>query len=495
MKKITALIIIVYLLTIKGAAQTNTDAAKGLQQISVSEMMKDIEFFASPQLEGRFPGSKGYDKAAGYSAAYFKNIGLAPYNRNSYIQPVPVEYNEFTGAVKLEKIQQGKAVKQFTHGSDFVCRGFSGTGNITVPVVFCGYGMTFPELGYDDYASADVKDKIVLVFKQNPSWANNIEGINMMLTRYKAGNAAKHGSKAILFVSTPNMANPQKPIGSIMDGTGEQQPDFPQIQISLELANELLMAPGKNLSSLQSWIDSLKKPVSVEISDTMHLQVNTKYEKEHFSKNIIAVLPGSDAKLKDEYLVIGAHLDHVGKQGNIFFPGANDNASGSAAVLQIARAFAIAGIKPKRSIIFVLFTSEEQGLNGSRFFTDNPPAPLEKIVAMFNLDCIGHGDSIQVGGGSTVPLLWHAARRQDSLHTRLMTAKTWPGGGSDAQPFFENGIPTLYFATKNSYTHLHLTTDTPPTLNTELLEKVTRLVFLTAFEIAGGNYSKELLVK
>lgn len=495
MKKIFVLIIIVHLLIITLSAQPNTEADKGLQQISAKEMLKNIEFFSSEKLEGRFPGSKGYEMAASFSAAYFKNFGLTPIYSNNYFQPVPIEYNEITGPVKLEKIQQGKSIQQFENGSDFVCRGFSGKGAITAPVVFCGYGMTFPEFGYDDYATADVKDKIVLVFKQNPSWAKEIEGINTMLTRFKAKNAAQHGARAILFVTTPNMTNPQKPIGSIMDGTGEQLPDFPQMQISLELANQLLMKSGKNLSSMQSWIDSLKMPVNVEIGDTMHLEVNAKYEKDHFSKNIIAVLPGSDAKLKNEYLVIGAHLDHVGKQGDIFFPGANDNASGSAAVLEIAKAFATAELHPKRSIIFVLFTSEEQGLNGSKYFTDNSPVPLEKIIAMLNLDCIGHGDSIQAGGGSTVPVLWQVARRQDSLNTHLMTAKTWPGGGADAQAFFDKDIPTLYFATKNSYTHLHLSTDTPKTLNTELLEKVTRLVFLTALEIAEGDYSRELLVK
>lgn len=495
MKKKYILIIILYVVLMRASAQTNANVDRGLQYISGSGMMKNVDFFSSEKLEGRFPGSKGYETAANYAAEYLKISGLKPCLNNTYFQPVPIDYNEFIGPVILQKIIHGKSVKQFVHGPDFVCRGFSGKGRIIAPVVFCGYGMTFPEFGYDDYETADVKDKIVLVFKQNPTWAKGVEGIDMMLTRYKANNAAKHGARAILFVSTPNMVNPQKPIGSIMDGTGYQQPDFPQMQVSQELANELMVKSCKNLSEMQSRIDSLKKPVSIEICDTLSMEVNTVYEKEHFSKNILAILPGADEKLKDEYLVIGAHLDHVGKQGDIFFPGANDNASGSAAVLEIARAFATSGIKTKRSIIFVLFTSEEQGLNGSRFFTENPPVPLEKIVAMINIDCVGHGDSIQAGGGNTTPLLWNVARRQDSLNTRMMTTKTWPGGGADAQAFFAKGIPTLYFATKNSYTHLHLTTDTPETLNIDLLEKTTKLAFLTALEIVEGNYTKELIRK
>jgi len=463
----------------------------GLKYISGSEMMKNVSFFASEQLEGRFPASKGYHKAADYVAAYFKSLGLEPYQGNTYFQPVPVEYNEFTGPVKLEKIHKGKSVKQYKHGSDFVCRGFSGKGNFTAPVAFCGYGMTFPAMGYDDYANVDVKGKIVIVFKQNPAWAKDIKGINELMTRYKANNAEKNGAKAILFVTMPNMSDSQKPIGSLMDGVGVQNPGFPQMQISLDVAEELLGKTGKKLSDIQTQIDSLKKPFSLETSDSLFLEVNTAYEKERLSENIIAVLPGSDLVLKNEYVVIGAHLDHVGKQGDILFPGANDNASGSAAVMEIAKAFVSSGIKPKRSVIFVLFTSEEQGLFGSVYFTEHPPVPLEKTIAMINLDCVGYGDSIQAGGGLSAPVLWNIARKQDSLNTKLMISKTWYGGGADAQAFFDKSIPTLYFASKNSYKHLHLTTDKPETLNPGLLEKMAKLSYLIALEVANGNYVKE----
>lgn len=192
---------------------------------------------------------------------------------------------------------------------------------------------------------------------------------------------------------------------------------------------------------------------------------------------------------------MGAHLDHVGRQGNnLYYPGANDNASGSAAVLQLARAFVNGNVRPARSIIFVLFTSEEQGLNGSEFFAKNLPVPLEKIVAMFNLDCIGSGDSIQVGSGKSSPVLWDIAHKNDSLYTKKMVAQTWSGGGADATPFFNIGIPTLYFVSKYSYTHLHLPTDTPETLNAELFEKIVTLAFITASEVLKGGYLREILI-
>ncbi len=475
------------------SSQNKSGEYPGVENISGSMIMKHISFFASEPLEGRMPAGNGYNKAANYAAEYFKLHGLIPYAKNSYFQDVPVEYNEFNGPIKLEKIEQGKVVQTYTLGSDFICRGFSGKGKFTASVVFCGYGLSIPEINYDDYANVDVKGKIVLVFKQNPAWAKDVTGIGEIMTRYRANLAAMHGAKAILFVTTPNMLNPQKPIGSIMDGKGIQNPDFPQMQISLELADALLRKTGKNLIEIQKQIDAFKKPFCVETGDSLHIEVNTKYEKERLTKNIIAVLPGTDDVLKNEYMIIGAHLDHVGKQDGLFFPGANDNASGSAAVLEIASAFVKSGISFKRTIIFVLFTSEELGMLGSKYFVEHTPVPLEKVVAMFNLDCIGHGDSIQVGGGISSPQLWKKTCHFDSVYTKLLIPKSGNGGGADAQPFFDKGIPTLYFASKYSYTYLHLPGDTPETLNPDLLEKMAKLAYLIAADVANGNYTKEKL--
>ena len=207
--------------------------------------------------------------------------------------------------------------------------------------------------------------------------------------------------------------------------------------------------------------------------------------------NVIGLLEGSDPILKDEYLVIGAHLDHVGSQAGLLFPGANDNASGSAAIIELAKAFQLDGTKPKRSILFVLFASEEQGLFGSKYFVENMKINPDKIVAMFNLDCIGYGDSIQVGNGKTSPGLWSLTRNIDNENFNLLIEDTWSGGGADLTPFYEKGIPGLYFVSKYSYDHLHLPTDTPETLNPDLFEKIVKLAYLTATDVADGNYKRE----
>ncbi|MBP1683647.1 MAG: putative aminopeptidase [Ignavibacteriaceae bacterium] len=211
--------------------------------------------------------------------------------------------------------------------------------------------------------------------------------------------------------------------------------------------------------------------------------------------NVVGLLEGNDPELKNEYLIIGAHLDHVGSQAGLLFPGANDNASGSAAIFELANAFQTSSLRSKRSIIFVLFASEEQGLYGSKFFVKNMNIDTNKVIAMLNLDCIGYGDSIQIGNGKSAPELWKLTDEIDELNSNLMIKDTWKGGGADLTPFHEKGIPGLYFVSKYSYDHLHLPTDTPETLNPDLFESIVKLAYLTAREVADGNYHKETTIK
>jgi len=281
-----------------------------------------------------------------------------------------------------------------------------------------------------------------------------------------------------------------------MHGEGTQQENFPQLHISLPLADELFINTKTTLKEIQKKIDSTKKPFSLNLNGTLEIEVNAKYKKEQQTMNIAGIIEGSDPELKNEYLIIGAHLDHVGEQADkLLFPGANDNASGSAAVLEIAKVYAKNQIKPKRSVIFVLFASEEQGMIGSEFFADHLPVPAEKIIAMFNLDCIGYGDSIQIGNGKSSPVLWYLARQTDSLYTNRMVELTWGGGGADASAFHNKSIPCLYFVSTNSYEHLHRPSDTYKTLNKKLFEKITQLAFLMSIQVANGYYKREVILQ
>ncbi len=469
------------------------DAAEA--SITERDLLERVAFLASDELAGRLPGTRGYRLAAEAAAQEFAELGFQPGGDNGYFQTLHVESNEVVGH-PIFKLSSSSDSYQL--GEDYVFRGFTGQGNVDAQVVFCGYGLSQPENGYDDYSGVDAEGKIVLVFKQAPSWKlENGDGWgHQHYPRPKAKNAADHGARAVLLVSKPNDKNPQPIIGSVMHGDGEQVGNVPVLQINLEVAADLLASTGYSLKDLQTQIDESKTPHSLQTHTQVKIDVATHYKKAAETWNVVGILPGSDPDLKTETFVLGAHLDHVGKQAqHALFPGANDNASGSAALMEIAEAFTRSPKPPKRTLVFVLFSAEEQGLFGSNYFVNNPVRPLNDTVAMFNFDCVAYGDSIRVYGGKSNPLLWGRALQLDALDQNLMTPVTGKGGGADATAFHEADLPTLYFVTTNGYTHLHRTTDTVETLNGPLFEAITRLGYRTAAWVASGDYQREWLLK
>jgi len=456
--------------------------------------MRTVKTLCSAEFDGRLPGSEGYNKAANFAAEKFQQIGLLPAGDENYFQYLNVEHNQIDSSVVFKVITPNE-IFSYQLGKDFVFRGFTGSGYFTLPVAFCGYGISRPDIGYDDYENVDVKDKVVMVFKQNPSWKINDSTWGSEYPREKSRTAYEHGAKGILFVSKPNDEKPQPLIGSVMHGDGEQLLDFPQLQISIDAAKEIVNGTGISLNEYQRKIDECQAPISFSTGNEVDIKVKTIYTKNAQTMNVVGLIEGSNPNLKEEFLIIGAHIDHVGSQAGLLFPGANDNASGSAAVIELARAFEESKTKPKRSILFVLFASEEQGLFGSKYFAENMKIDTNKIVAMFNLDCIGYGDSIQVGNGKSSPNLWNIAEGTDKENNQLMVKDTWNGGGADATPFYEKGIPCLYFVSKYSYDHLHQPSDKPETLNPALYENLVKLAYLTAREVTDGNYKREIVIK
>ncbi len=486
---------IIYLLVVfsflSGFSQS-TDP--GLESITSNNLMQTVKTLCSDEFDGRLPGSVGYNKAVEFAAEKFEQTGLKPAGDENYFQHFNVEYNKIDSPVVF-KVITPQEIYSYELGKDFVFRGFTGSADLTLPVAFCGYGISRPDPGYDDYENIDVKNKVVLVFKQNPTWKINDSTLRGEYPREKSLVACKHGAKGILFVSRPNDEKPQPLIGSVMHGEGKQLVDFPQLQISSDVAVVLLKGIGVSIGECQRRIDECQTPNSFVTGNEVNIVVNTQYTQRAQTMNVIGLIEGNDPILKDEYLIIGAHLDHVGSQAGLLFPGANDNASGSAAVIELAKAFQKCELKPKRSILFVLFASEEQGLFGSKYFAENTKIDSDKIIAMFNLDCIGYGDSIQVGNGKSSPELWEIAKKIDEENFNLLVENTWNGGGADLTLFYEKGIPGLYFVSKYSYDHLHQPSDTPETLNPKLYEKIVKLTYLTAREVAYGNYEREIVIK
>lgn len=463
--------------------------ASGLRAITTAALLDDVRWLASPELAGRLAGSPGYAAAVRGVARRFEKLGLTAGGDDGFCQRLTVEYNQIVGEPQLAVMVADGARHPCRLGPDFTCRGFTGSGQVTAPVVFVGYGISQPERGYDDYAGVDVTGKIVLCLKPNPDWSRDDEAWawRSSTPRVKSRIAADHGAVALLWVSPPREDFPiHGPIGSVLHGPGEQDLDFPQLEISLAVADRLLGGKGR-LSALKKRIDESQEPASAALTTQAAIAVRAEYDPARKTCNVVGLLPGADPERRDEYLVIGAHLDHVGQQGEqLYFPGANDNASGAAAVLGLARAFVATGQRPARSVIFVLFAAEEQGLDGARHYVASPSRPLEQTVAMFNLDCVACGDSIKVGSGESSPELWELARRIDAEHADLTVAETWSGGGADATPFYEAGVHTLYWVTTHGYAHLHAPDDTLETLNGALYTELVQLAFRTAWEVAQG---------
>ena len=468
----------------------NAQNSTKIYKINKEELLQNVKILSSSEFEGRLAGSEGFNKAARFAADKFYELGLKPAGDEKYFQYFNIEYNRIDSPAVFKTVV-GTDTINYELGRDFVCRGFTGTNSLKLPVVFCGYGISRPDLNYDDFTGIDTDNKIVMVFKQNPKWKIDDKDLGDGYPRQKSLTAKKHGAKSILFISLPNDDKPQPLIGSVLHGEGEQPVDFPQLHISSDAANKLLTGTGFSISNCQTKIDESKKPFSVNLTTKAIVEVHAWYEKNALTMNVAGMIEGSDPVLKNEYVIVGAHLDHVGTQAGLLFPGANDNASGSAGVLEIAKAFIRNGIKPKRSVIFVLFAGEEQGLDGSKHFVESWKQGYDNITAMLNLDCVGYGDSIQVGNGRSAPILWQIAKRNDEAGINLMVNTTWSGGGADATPFDEKGIPCLYFVTTNSYDHLHLPSDKVETLNGALYENIVKLAYMTAVEVANGSYIRE----
>lgn len=490
-----AIVVAVCVLVLSTAVSNAPAAEIGLDPnlIVRDSLMKRVERLAAPELAGRVAGSPGYFEAAREAAAEFARLGLRPGGSpaGSWFQELQIEYNPIEECA-LALVGANGSVRELEPGREFACRGLTGSGNFTAPVVFVGYGLSRPELGYDDYAGLDVNGKVVLAFKEAPPFRADSTGWGeSWMPRPKGLVAAAHGARGLLIAPRPNTERPQWPIASMLEGDGAYDPDFPRLQIDLVAAEELVASAGLNLRDLQTRIDSTHAPASAALAASARIGVRARYEPRQTSVNIVGILEGSDPMLKEEVIVLGAHLDHVGSQGPVYYPGANDNASGSAAVLAAARALSRAPSPPRRTIIFGLWSSEEAGLYGARRFVDDPPVPRERIVAYLNFDCVGHGDSIQVGGGETYRALWEVVRDIDRAARGLVIEETWGGGGADAEPFEEAGIPNLYFASHFSYAHLHRPSDTPETLNPAVLEAVARLGASTAWRLAQDGVPVE----
>jgi hypothetical protein len=401
-----------------------------------------VEYLASDKLEGRRTGSAGASLAAEYIAREFSRYGLRRSigrdlpgmsileadSPKRYLQEFPYVSRVELGENNLFYVNPGRAddMAQFKVQEDWMPLGFSSNGHVHgAEMAFAGYGISSAELKYDDYAASSVKDRVAIVFSGTPDGDNpHGQFVRAGGIRFKAAAARAAGARALLIISSEEKLTDDKLSGLSYDNAGEA--GIPVVVISRRLAGKILgdlssyekTADARTPGGKNPQIDSDTKAVLLDRPDIrppvpgLRLDLSTNViRRESPSSNVVGILDGSDPTLKNETIVIGAHYDHLGyggegslapREGEIHH-GADDNASGVAGVLELARLFTSPGQRPRRTIVFMAFSGEEEGLLGSNYYVNHPIVPLANTVAMINMDMIGRmkDNKLIVGGVGT----------------------------------------------------------------------------------------------
>ncbi|MHB1327881.1 MAG: M28 family metallopeptidase [Gemmatimonadales bacterium] len=440
----------------------------GTDIISVDGIRQHVTVLAHDSLEGRGTGQPGYDKAAAYVAEQFERYGLAPgMSDGSYLQPVRFRETQLVPGSASVRVT-GPRPMTLASGTDFVA---SSDPRDTVtafggPIVFVGYGVSAPEFQYDDYAGVDVKGKVVAVlFGAPPSLPANPRA--HFSGAEKTKTAAARGALGVITLWTPD-AERTAPWAfmerlSHRSGMVWLAPDGSLPIESSSLLAGLVLSPAASArlfdGASTSWATVLEtasqgKPQSVSLPGEIHIRKASTH-RDLTAPNVVAKLTGSDPALAEEYVVYTAHLDHDGigapLDGDSIYNGAIDNASGIAALLEVARAFAAQKERPKRSILFVATAAEEKGLLGADYYVERPTVPIGSIVANLNMDgnhMLFPTRSIVALGAEHSTLADDAAAAAElagvELETELMPEQAF-FIRSDQYPFVKKGIPALFF--------------------------------------------------
>jgi hypothetical protein len=422
--------------------------------------LDDVRFLASPEMKGRWTGSPELEKAAHFIADRFKEFGLQPMGQDgSYLQPFQVTTEAKLGkGNRFRYTKNGVRVTLTTE--DFRPFNFSASGKLTGTVVFAGYGITAPEYNYDDYAGLDVKGKVVLILRHEPQeYDEKSVFAGRIYTRHaqfssKTTNAKLHGAAGVILVSDrANHRNESDELEKFGVTGGPGNAGIPFVQVKEEKVEGWFEASGKQLEKIQGEIDQDLKPRSFAFADSVRVDANLEVERvPRTVNNVVGYLPGNT----DEYVVVGAHYDHIGtgeqfsmapSQAGTIHPGADDNASGAAGVIELARWFSKQP-KQRRGILFMAFAGEELGLLGSSHFVDHPSMPLDKASAMINMDMIGRvrDGKVYVGGVGTGDSLRATLDRIAPQHKLTLDYSDTTGyGSSDHTSFTTKQVPVLFF--------------------------------------------------
>ena len=511
------------------AAVNAADSDPGLRSITGDALKGHIYFLASDEMAGRDSLSPEGRIAAEYIAGFYHRAGLMPVGDNkTYFQNFPMTAGHIDRERTYLRAITGKeatAARDFAMGPDFT---LGRQGNVDAaaraPLVFAGYGITAPEYDYDDFKGVDVRGKVVMVLTHEPQEHdprsrfkgryNTVHAFNW----WKPEVIRQHGAAAILIVQekTSDRKSVRKPSGPTNGQIRVERGshaltspfwDLPFFTISRQVADDLLKTSGRTIDQLQDAIDQDGQPHSLAVPDVVvDLRRAIKDRQVIQTRNVAGVIEGSDPRLKDEYVLVTGHYDHVGQTGPFIYHGADDNASAVAAVIAVAEAFKASGTRPKRSLMFLIFEAEEDGLLGAFHYVDHPIVPLDKTVAVLNSDMIGRDEddpewnttadqnrnAVNVIGTLYNPDLRRvidAENQQIGLKLDYKTDGNDPEGWfsrSDQYPFAVKHVPMVLFNT-GEHPDYHTANDTWDRINYPKIEKITRLIYLSARTLADSS--------
>ncbi len=506
--------------------------------IRVADLRADLFFLAGDGFKGRLVGTPENALAADWVRARFERAGLKPGAPDgTFIQANYLMIATLGEGNRLEVKTPAGTRRQLTPEQDFYPQRFSASGTVTAPVSYAGFGIHAPALQYDDYGDA-VKGRIALILEHEPGERDPQSPFDGVVTAEaavaikKALAAQEKGAVGVLFVTDvhnhPEPQNfeaaarafwpPQPPrVDRFTLGSWADRLHIPVGQISPAMAEALVRGTGRSLIDLSKAAETSRGITPIAL-DGVEVTLTTSVKRHTvLDRNVLAYVEGSDPKLKDEVVIISAHYDHEGADGTVIYNGADDDGSGTVALLEIADAYAMAaaaGQRPRRSVLFACWGSEERGpLLGAWGYTERPTFPLDRTVAVLNMDMIGRNEEVPVGGGgrfnglevqtaesnrNAVNLLGYSRHpalsalvervnkdgfnlelklRYDNNRSNLLRR-------SDQWPFLQHGVPALWFHT-GLHPDYHTQYDRPERINYEKMERIARLVHQSSWVIAN----------
>ncbi|TVR41051.1 MAG: M28 family peptidase [Bacteroidia bacterium] len=465
-----------------------------LHAVSEDDISSWMHTMISPEFRGRLAGDIGYDLAAEWAAGKLESWGLKPFfPEKGFFQEFDQPYTLVKDKGRLEvhvPVGDEFITKKYNYGEHYWPWGISGSGEVTAEVVYVGHGITAPELGYDDYAGIDVTGKIVITELGVPYTGNNYDSLLLWRPYVDHSNKVKfaleNGAAGLIFAY--HVASPRPTV----------DPDFIFLAASDEVVRDLLAGTGKDLDAVREHIKTTLTPMSFHTGKKATLALTSEYYPDGTTANVVAMIEGSDPELKNEYLIIGAHLDHLGMMP-VLFPGALDNASGCALALGVAKALASSEAELKRTLIILLFGAEEVGLVGARQFVERFPYPKEQIKMMINLDMVGRGNAFFAVTADPWSELLDALERNNErwVHRPFMTRSSpWQPPirpRTDGMVFYMEKIPAITFGTRGATTPTlyHVPEDTMDQIDIEIMRDVIKVLTMSIIEL--GNMKEIVL--